>query len=56
MNDEFRMTKSEGMTRHVATGEAGLSNDEAQKASSAGLVSSLGLRHSFVILHSDFVI
>jgi hypothetical protein len=50
------MTKSEGMTHNAATGETGLSNDEARKASSAGLVSSLGLCHSFVILHSDFVI
>jgi hypothetical protein len=39
------MTNSEGMT-----------NDEAQKAWCAEIVSSFELRHSFVILHSGFVI
>jgi len=43
-NDEFPMTKAEGMT-----------NDQMTKLGNAGS-SSLGLRASFVISHSCFVI
>jgi hypothetical protein len=50
------MTNDESMTRNAAGGEAGLSNDEAQEALCAGIVSSFELRHSFVIRHSTFVI
>jgi hypothetical protein len=45
MNDEFPMTNDEGM-----------SSDEAQELWHAGTFSAFVLSHSFVILHSSFVI
>ena len=58
MNDEARMTKSEGMTKH----EIGSKSRQMSEKSSLGHRDDLNIRHldfiivsSFVIRHSSFV-